>query len=209
VSNPYNDTPTKEQDMGRIVVSENVTLDGVVEDPTGEEGFRHGGWFARIGAEDREAWAKVELDEALAATALLFGRHSYEWFASRWISRTGPWADRLRALPKYVVSSTADVPAAADWGHTTVLAGAATAAVARLKEEVDGDLVVYGSIQLVRALVEADLVDELRLMTYPSALGAGARLFDGLADAVELRLSELRRVGDALALLTYEVERAE
>ena len=190
--------------MGRIVVSENVSLDGVVEDPTGEEGFRHGGWFGRIGAEDREEWAKVEFDEALHAEALLLGRRSYEWFAARWPSRTGEWADRLNSLPKYVVSSTLIDPA---WTNSTVLSGDVINEVSKLKQDLNGHIVVYASFQLVGTLLEYNLIDELRLMVYPFVLGAGQRLFGPTSDTKSLRLIKARTVGDGLASLTYEVVR--
>jgi len=147
--------------MGKIVVTENVSLDGVVQDPTGDEGFKHGGWFGQIGEKDREEWAKVEFDEALGAEALLLGRRSYEWFAARWPSRSGEWADRLNSLPKYVVSPTLVDP---DWNNSTVLKGEVVSEVSRLKQELDGEIVVYASRQLVRTLLEHDLVDELRPM---------------------------------------------
>jgi dihydrofolate reductase len=190
--------------MGRIVLSENVTLDGVMQDPDGAEGFRLGGWFARLGTRDREAWAKVELTEALGTDALLLGRRSYEFFAARWQSREGEWADRLNGLPKYVVSSTLRDP---DWRHTTVLRGDVVPAVAALKRQVAGDVVVYASGRLAHTLVEHDLADELRLMVYPSVLGGGRRLFGELGDRKSLRLLDTRTVGDGLALLTYEFER--
>ena len=190
--------------MGRIVLSENVTLDGVIQDPDGKEGFRLGGWFARVGTRDREAWAKVELTEALGTDALLLGRRSYEFFAARWQSREGEWADRLNGLPKYVVSSTLRDPG---WQHTTVLRGDVAPAVAALKRQVAGDIVVYASGRLAHTLVEHDLADELRLMIYPSVLGGGRRLFGELGDRKSLRLLDTRTVGDGLALLTYEFER--
>src|SRR5436853_2402893 len=154
--------------MGKVVISENVSLDGVVQDPTGDEGFRHGGWFGQIGDKDREEWAKVEFDEALGAEALLLGRRSYEFFAARWPSRSGPWADRLNSLPKYVVSSTLEDP---DWNNSTVLNGDAVTEVSKLKQELGGEIVVAASRQLVRTLMEHDPVDELRLMVYPVVLG--------------------------------------
>ena len=190
--------------MGKIVVSENVTLDGVVQDPTGEEGFRHGGWFAQVGDRDREAWAKVGFDEALGAEALLLGRRSYEFLAARWPSRSGPWADRLNSLPKYVVSSTLEDP---DWNNSTVLNGDAVTEVSKLKQELGGEIVVAASRQLVRTLMEHDLVDELRLMVYPFVLGAGERLFGETSDKKPMRLVETRTLGDGLALLTYELIR--
>ena len=190
--------------MGKIVISENVSLDGVVQDPTGEEGFRHGGWFDQIGDKDREEWAKVGLDEALGAEALLLGRRSDEWFAARWPSRTGEWADRLNSLPKYVVSSTLQEP---KWTNSTVLKGDVVTEVSKLKQELDGDIVVAASIQLVHTLIEHDLVDELRLMIYPVVLGAGERLFGETSDKKPMRLVDTRTVGDGLAFLTYELVR--
>ena len=132
--------------MGRIVISENVSLDGVVQDPTGEEGFRLGGWFGQVGDRDRAEWATVELEEALGATALLLGRRSDEWFGSRWSSRRGEWADRLNSLPKYVVSSKLVDPV---WGNSTVLKDDVVGEVTRLKRELDGELVVFASRPLV------------------------------------------------------------
>jgi dihydrofolate reductase len=190
--------------MGRIVISENVSLDGVVQDPTGDEGFRHGGWFSLVGDKDREAWAKVELEEALAAEALLLGRRSDEWFASRWSSHSGEWADRLNSLPKYVVSSTL---ADAAWANSTVLKGDVVSEASKLRQELDGDIVVYASRQLVRTLMEHDLVDELRLMVYPVVLGAGERLFGETSDKRSMRLLDTRTVGSALAYLTYDAVR--
>jgi dihydrofolate reductase len=190
--------------MGKIVISENVSLDGVVQDPTGEEGFRHGGWFFQVGDKDREEWAKVELDEALGAEALLLGRRSDEWFAARWTSRSGEWADRLNSLPKYVVSSTLADPA---WNNSTVLEGDVVTEVSKLKQELDGEIVVYASRQLARTLMEHDLVDELRLTVYPVVLGAGERLFGETSDKKPMRLLNTRTVGDGLAYLTYELVR--
>jgi dihydrofolate reductase len=187
--------------MGKIVVSENVSLDGVFQDPAGDEGFRVGGWVGRIGDRGREEAAKVVLDEAMGAEALLLGRRSYEWFAAKWPSRGGKLADRLNGLPKYVVSSTLDDPV---WNETTVLKGDVVDEVSKLKREVDGEIVVAGSGQLVRALIEHDLVDELRLMIYPVVLGAGEHLFGGTGDKQPLRLLDARTVDDDLAYLTYE-----
>jgi dihydrofolate reductase len=187
--------------MGKIVISENVSVDGVIQDPTGEEGFRHGGWFGQVGDKDRKEWAKVEFNEALGTDALLLGRRSYEWFAVRWASRSGEWADRLNSLPKYVVSSTLEDP---NWNNSTVLKGDVVNAVSTLKREIHGDIVVYASSQLVHTLVEHDLVDELRLMIYPSVLGAGKRLFGETSDKKPMRLVDIRTVGDGLALLTYQ-----
>jgi dihydrofolate reductase len=187
--------------MGKIIISENVSLDGVVQDPTGEEGFRLGGWFGQFGGKDLEEWAKVELDEALRAEALLLGRRSDEWFAARWTSRNGEWADRLNSLPKYVVSSTLDK---GKWTNSTVLKGDVVTEVSKLRQELDGDIVVYGSTRLVRMLMEHDLADELRLTVYPVVLGAGERLFGETSDKKPMRLISIQTVGDSLALLTYE-----
>ena len=192
--------------MGKIVISENVSLDGVIQDPTGEEDLGRGSWFSCIGAKDREEWARYEYEEALAAAALLMGRRSHTWFLARgWASRGGEWADRLRSLPKYVVSSSAlEGP---DWGDATVLKGDAVQEVSELRQRVDGDIVVYGSGRLAHTLLEHDLVDEVRLMTYPVVVGAGARLFGGTSAAKPMRLVGTRTVGDALALLTYRPAR--
>ena len=190
--------------MGKIIISENVTLDGVVQDPTGEEGFRHGGWFRRIGDKDREAWAKVGFDEALSAEAFLLGRRTEVWVAGLWLSRTGAWADRLNSMPKYVVSSTRQKP---KWTNSTVLKGDVVNEVSKLKQELAGDIVVAGSIQLAHTLLDHDLADELRLMIYPVVLGAGQRLFGETSDKKPTRLISTQTVGDGLALLTYEVVR--
>jgi dihydrofolate reductase len=187
--------------MGKIVISENVSLDGVVQDPTGEEGFRHGGWFGQIGDEDREEAAKVLLDEALGTEAMLLGRRSYEFFAARWPSRTGALADRLNSKPKYVVSSALQDPA---WNNSTVLKGEVVSEVSRLKQQLAGDIVVAASFQLVHTLIEHDLADELRLMIYPVVLGAGERLFGETSDKKPMRLINTRTVGNDLAYLTYE-----
>src|ERR671925_544198 len=187
--------------MGKIVVSENVTLDGVIEDPAGVEGFGRGGWVGRVGERGREEAAKVLLDEALRAEAQLFGRRTYEFLAARWPSRSGELADRLNDMPKYVVSSTLKDP---DWNSSTVLAGDVVQEVSKLKEELDGEIVVAGSIRLVRTLIENDLVDELRLMIYPVVLGAGERLFGETSETKPMRLVDTRTVGDGVAFLNYE-----
>jgi dihydrofolate reductase len=193
--------------MGKIVISENISLDGVIEDPTGEDGLGRGSWFARISDKDREAWAKVEFEEALGAEALLLGRRSYAWFVARgWASRTGEWADRLRALPKYVVSSAAALEGP-DWGNTTVLNDDVVQEVSTLRQHLNGDIVVYGSGGLVHTLLEHDLVDELRLMTYPVVVGAGERLFGETSGVKPMRLVDTRTVGDGLACLTYQAVR--
>jgi dihydrofolate reductase len=190
--------------MAKIIVSENASLDGVVQDPTGEEGFSFGGWTSQIPGQDREAWAKVLLDEALATEALLLGRRSDEWFAARWLSRSGEWADRLNSMPKYVVSSTLEEP---QWSNSTVLTGDVASEVSKLKQELDGDIVVYASTRLVHTLMEHDLVDELRLMIYPVVLGAGERVFGETSGTKPLRLARAQTVGDSLVLLTYDLLR--
>jgi dihydrofolate reductase len=187
--------------MGKIVISENVSLDGVVQDPAGDEGFRLGGWVGRVGDRGREEAAKVLLDEALGTEALLLGRRSYEFFAARWPSRTGALADRLNSLPKFVVSSTLQGPA---WNNTTVLKGDVVNEVSKLKQQLAGDIVVPASFQLVRTLIEHDLIDELRLMIYPVVLGAGERLFGETSDKKPMRLVDTQTVGDDLAFLTYQ-----
>jgi dihydrofolate reductase len=186
--------------MAQIVISTNVTLDGVVEDPDGTEGFRHGGWFGQFGGEDLDQWAKIMLAEALDAQALLLGRRTDEWFAARWASRTGEWADRLNSMPKYVVSATGAEPR---WSNSTLLTGDVTGAVARLKRELAGDIIVYASYRLGRALIASDLVDELRLTVFPVVLGAGQRLFGDSDDRKPMRLARTQSVGDNLVLLTY------
>jgi dihydrofolate reductase len=190
--------------MGKIVVSENVSLDGIVQDPTGEEGFRHGGWFSEIGNQDRAAWAQLGLDEALGAAAFLLGRRSYEFLAARWPSRTGQWADRLNSMPKYVVSSTLEDPV---WNNSTVLGRDVVKEVSKLKQELEGEIVVAASFRLVHTLIEHDLVDQLRLIVYPVVLGAGERLFGELSDKKPVRLIDTRTIGDGLAHLTYELIR--
>ena len=188
--------------MGKIVMSDNVSLDGVIQDPAGDEGFTRGGWVGRIAALPEVA--KVTLDEALGTEALLLGRRSYEWFAARWPSRSGELADRLNSLPKYVVSSTLEDP---DWNNTTVLKGDVVNEVSKLKQELDGEINVPASFQLARTLIEHDLVDELRLKIFPVVLGAGERLFGETSDKKTLRLTDSRTVGDGVAILTYETVR--
>jgi len=191
--------------MGKIVISTNATLDGIVQDPDGKEGFGQGGWFGQFGGTDLEEWGKISLDEALGAQALLLGRRSDEWFAARWAARTGEWADRLNGLPKYVVSATLDEP---KWGNSTVLKGDVVSEVSALKERLDGEILVYASYQLGRTLLEHDLVDELRLTVFPVALGTGARLFGETTGKKAMRLLGTRMVGEGLVLYTYEVVRS-
>jgi dihydrofolate reductase len=191
--------------MGKIVVTTNVSLDGIVQDPDGEEGFSQGGWFGQFGGRDLEGWAKVETDEALHSEAILLGRKSDEWFATRWLDRTGEWADRLNSLPKYVVSSTLKEP---KWSNSTVLKGDVVKEVSELKQEIDGDILIYASYQLVRTLIEHGLVDEFRLVIFPVVLGVGERLFGESSDKTPLRLVRTETIGEGLPLLTYEVVRA-
>jgi len=195
-------TEKGEPEMGKIVVSENVSLDGVVQDPAGDEGFSRGGWVGLIAA--REDVAKVALDEAVGAEAFLLGRRSYEWLAARWPSRSGELADRLNSLPKYVVSSTLEDP---DWNNSTVLKGDALDEVSKLKQRLNGEIVVAGSFQLLRTLIEHDLVDELRLKIFPVVLGAGERLFSETSDKKPMRLVDSQTLGEGIAYLTYELVR--
>ncbi len=188
--------------MGKIVVSDNVSLDGVIQDPAGDEGFSRGGWVGLI--KDRPGVNKLALDEALGAEALLMGRRSYEWMAGRWPSRSGELADRLNSMPKYVVSSTLEDP---DWNNSTVLKGDAVDEVSKLKQELTGGIVVVASFQLVRTLMEHDLVDELRLKIYPVVLGAGARLFGETSDRKPMRLADATTLDGDIAYLTYAAVR--
>jgi dihydrofolate reductase len=187
--------------MGKIIISENVSLDGVIQDPAGDEGFQRGGWVGRVGDRGREAAAQVLLEEALGTEAMLLGRRSYQFLAARWPSRTGELADRLNSKPKYVVSSTLQDPI---WNNTTVLKGNVVNEVSKLKQQLAGDIVVPASFQLVRTLIEHDLADELRLMIYPVVLGAGERMFGETSDKKPLRLISTRTVGNDLAYLTYQ-----
>jgi dihydrofolate reductase len=191
--------------MGRIVMSgpQNVSLDGVVQDPDGKEGFKLGGWFVEFGGSDLEAWNKVALDEALSAEGWLLGRRSYEFFAARWQPRSGELADRLNTMPKYVVSSTLDDPT---WNNSTVIKGDVVSGVSRLKQELEGEIVVPASYQLAGTLIAHDLLDELRLVVFPVVLGEGERLFG--ETKIPMRLVETRTIGDGLAFLTYELVRS-
>jgi dihydrofolate reductase len=190
--------------VGRIVVTEFVSLDGVMEDPGGAEGYRHGGWTFEF---DRGPEGdKFKLDEALGAEALLLGRVTYEGFAAAWPSREGEFADKFNTMPKYVVSSTLEK---ADWTNSTVLEGDLAAGVAALRQKHDGDVVVNGSARLVQALIEHDLVDELRLMVFPVVLGSGRRLFGETSDKKRFRLTSSTTVGDGVAIQVYEPVRGE
>lgn len=185
--------------MGRIVVTEFVSLDGVMEAPGGGEDFEHGGWTFEIAR--GEEGDKFKLDEAFDAEALLLGRVTYEGFAAAWPSREGEFADKFNSMPKYVVSSTLDE---AEWNNSTVLGGDVVENVSKLRQGSDGDIVVHGSAQLVQTLLEHDLVDELRLMVFPVVLGTGKRLFGDTSDKKRLRLADSKTVGDGVAILIYE-----
>jgi dihydrofolate reductase len=185
--------------VGRIVVTEFVSLDGVMEDPGGAETFEYGGWSFEFNRGDEGD--RFKLDETMSSQALLLGRVTYEGFAEAWPSREGEFADKFNAMPKYVVSSTLEEPG---WNNSTVLKGDVAEAVAKLRQEHDGDIVVHGSARLVQALLERDLVDELRLMVFPVVLGSGKRLFGETSDKKRLRLVDSKVVGDGVAILTYE-----
>ncbi len=185
--------------MGRIVVTEFVSLDGVMEAPGGGEDYQHAGWTFKI---DRgEEGDKFKLDETLGSEALLLGRVTYEGFAAAWPSVKGEFGDKFNSMPKYIVSSTLGEPT---WNNSTVLKGDLVEEVSKLRQELDGDIVVHGSAQLVQALLEHDLVDELRLMVFPVVLGTGKRLFGDTSDFKPLRLLDSRTVGDGVAILIYQ-----
>jgi dihydrofolate reductase len=190
--------------MGKIVITTNSSLDGVVQDPDGEEGFTLGGWFGQSGGKDLEGWTKVETEEALGADALLLGRRSDAWFATRWLSRSGEWADRLNNMPKFVVSSTLEE---AKWSNSTIIKGDVVSEVSKLKQEIAGEILVYASYQLFHTLIEHDLVDELRLVVFPVVLGSGERLFGATSDKKPMRLIDVSTIGEGLTLITYEVVR--
>jgi dihydrofolate reductase len=185
--------------MARIVVTEFVSLDGVMEDPGGAEGFEYGGWTFKF---DRGAEGdKFKLDETLGAEAQLLGRVTYEGFAAAWPSMQGEFADKFNSMPKYVVSSTLENP---EWNNSTVLGGDVVEEVAKLRQTPGGDILVAGSLQLVQTLIEHDLVDELRLMVFPVVLGKGRRLFGETSDKKRLRLTDSKTVGEGIAVLIYE-----
>ena len=189
--------------MGRIVVTEFVSLDGVMEDPGGAEDFEHGGWSFEFSR--GEEGDKFKMDEALEADALLLGRVTFDGFADAWPNRDGAFADKFNGMPKYVVGTKAD---AARWSNSTVLEGEPVEAARRLRGEHQGDIVVHGSARLAQTLLEHDLVDELRLMVFPVLLGKGKRLFGETSDKKKLRLVDSRVVGDGVTILTYQPARA-
>jgi dihydrofolate reductase len=188
--------------MGRIVVTEFVSLDGVMEAPGGGEEFKHAGWTFEINRGDEGE--QFKLDETMGTEALLLGRKTYEGFAAAWPSMEGEFADKFNSMPKYVVSSTLEDP---EWTNSTVLKGDVAENVSKLREELDGDIVVHGSAQLVQTLLEEDLVDELRLMVFPVVLGTGKRLFGETSDKKPLRLTESKTVGDGVSILIYQPAR--
>jgi dihydrofolate reductase len=187
--------------MGRIVVTEFVSLDGVMEAPGGGEDYRHGGWTFAI--ERGDEGDRFKLDELVEAEAQLLGRKTYEGFAAAWPGMTDDagFAEKMNSMPKYVFSSTLE---SADWSNTTVLSGDFAAEISKLKDEVDGVILVAGSAQLVQGLIEHDLVDELRLMVFPVTLGSGKRLFGEHDEKKPLKLTDSKIVGDGIAILTYE-----
>jgi dihydrofolate reductase len=186
--------------VGRIVVTEFISLDGVIEDPGGAEDFKHSGWSFAIDRGDEGN--QFKLDETMASDALLLGRVTYQGFADAWPSRDGEFADKFNGMPKYVVSSTLQDP---EWNNSTVLSGDLSGEVSKLKQDVDGNIVVHGSAQLVQELLERDLVDELRLMVFPVVLGAGKRLFGDTSDKKTLRLTESKPVGnEGVTVQVYE-----
>jgi dihydrofolate reductase len=184
--------------MGRIVVTEFISLDGVVEDPGGSEDFKYGGWSFEYWRGDEGD--KFKLDETMSSDALLLGRRTYEGFADAWPQRDGEFADKFNTMPKYVVSSTLEDP---EWTNSTVIEGDVSDAVARLREEYNGDIVVHGSVQLVQELLDKDLVDELRLMVFPVVLGSGKQLWGETSDKKGLKLVDSKFVGDGVAILIY------
>jgi dihydrofolate reductase len=187
--------------MGKIVVTEFVSLDGVMEDPGGAEDYRHGGWTFEF---DRgEEGNKFKLDEIFEAEAQLLGRVTYEGFAAAWPEREDPggFAERMNSMPKYVVSSTLQE---VSWSNSTILSGELPDEIAQLRSEIDGTILIAGSAQLVQGLLEHDLIDELRLMVFPVVLGEGKRLFGDVSAKKPLRLAGSKVVGDGVAILTYE-----
>ena len=185
--------------MGRIVVTEYISLDGVIEAPGGGEDYRHAGWTFEIsrGAEGDQ----FKIDETLDSDALLLGRITYEGFAAAWPTMKNEISDKFNSMPKFVVSTTLE---RADWTNSTVLTGDVVEAVSKLRRDFDGDIVVHGSARLVQTLIKHDLVDELRLMVFPVLLGSGKRLFAESSDKTRLRLVDSKTVGDGIVILTFQ-----
>ena len=184
--------------MGRIVVTEFISLDGVIEAPGGGEDYKYGGWTFEIDRGDEGN--QFKLDETMSSAALLLGRRTYEGFAASWPERDGEFADKFNTMPKYVVSSTLRDP---EWTNSTVLNGDVPAAVRKVRDEVDGDIVVHGSGKLVQTLLENDLVDRWHLMVFPVVLGAGQRLFGATSAKKPLRLESVETVGDGVSICVY------
>jgi dihydrofolate reductase len=191
--------------VGKVVVTEFVSVDGVIEDPGGSESFEHGGWAFKFNRGDDGD--KFKLDEAMDSEALLLGRVTYEGFAEAWPSREGEFADKFNDMPKYVVSTTLEDP---EWSNSTVVKGDVAEQVSKLKRDLDGEIVVHGSATLVQALTEHDLVDEYRLMVFPTVLGSGKRLFADTGESKALELVDAKPVGpDGIVILTYVPAPAE
>jgi dihydrofolate reductase len=187
--------------MGRIVITEFVSLDGVMEAPAGED-FKYRDWTFKFDRGDDGN--KFKLDEALGSEALLLGRVTYEGFAAAWPSREGEFAEKFNSMPKYVISATLEDP---EWNNSTVLSGDVVEEVRKLKQELDGDIYVHGSRQLAQTLIENDLVDELHLMVFPVVLGTGRRLFGETSDKKTMRLVDSRMVGEGIAILSLQPAR--
>jgi dihydrofolate reductase len=193
--------------MGTIVVATNMTLDTVIQDPTGDEGFALGGWFEEMTETARGTWAKFETEEALAASAMVFGGRSYEWFASRWSGRDGMWGERLEALPKHVVTSHA---IQTSWGPASTTGGEnPVTAVRSIKDTTDGEILVYGSGMLLGTLFNHGLVDELRLFVFPTVLGAGRRLFEDVTVRQQLTHLRSESLDGGIHHVVYDVSAAE
>ena len=189
--------------MGKVVVSQFISVDGVVEDPGGSENWERGGWAFQFDRGD--VGSKFKLDEVMASDALLLGRVTYEGFAEAWPSRTGEFADKFNGMPKYVVSTTLKDP---EWSNSTVIADDVPAAVTKLKQDIDGDILVNGSVQLVQALAEDGLVDEYRFMVFPTVLGGGKHMFGETPAATPLKLVDAKPAGETFILI-YEPSRGE
>src|SRR5256714_2430359 len=189
--------------MGRIIVTEFVSLDGVMEAPGGGEDYKHAGWTFEINR--GEEGNKFKIKETSDSEALLLGRVTYEGFAKAWPSREGEFADKFNRMPKYVISSTLKK---ADWNNSTILSGDVIEEIAKLKKKLKGNIVVHGSAQLVQALVANDLIDELRLMVFPVILGSGKKLFGGMDEKKSMKLISSQTVGDGVGILIYEPKQA-
>jgi len=185
--------------MGRIVVTEFISLDGIVEDPGGDSDYKHAGWTFNI--DQGEAGPKFKFEETMNSEALLLGRVTYQGFAKAWPSVKDEFGDRFNSMPKYVVSSTLEN---ADWNNSTVLKGDVVEEVTKLRQKPGGDIVVHGSPTLAKTLIANDLVDELRLMVFPVILGSGRRLFGETSDMKRLRLTSSQTVGDGVLILIYQ-----